>query len=51
MGRWAQRKKISALDRQASATIELEESSVPPAKLEREWEAQVKAQLASAPRK
>jgi hypothetical protein len=51
MGRWAQRKRISVLDHQASATIELEESGVLPAELEREWEAQVNSQLVSAPRK
>jgi hypothetical protein len=51
MGRWAQRKRTSALERKGNATIELEESGVPLAELEREWEAQVKSQLVSAPRK
>ena len=51
MGRWAQKKRTSAVDRRVSATIELEESGVPPAELEREWEAQIKSQLASVPRK
>jgi hypothetical protein len=50
MGHWVQRKWASALDRQTDASLRLQQSGVPLATLEREWKAQIEAQLASAPR-
>jgi len=40
----------SGIDRQIDADDKLEQSGVPLATLEREWNAQIEAQLASAPR-
>jgi hypothetical protein len=50
LGHWMQRKWTSALNRQMDANIRLDQSDVPLASLEREWKAQIEAQLASAPR-
>ena len=49
MGHWVQRKHASALHRQMDAKLRLQESGVPQSTLEREWKAQIEAQLASAP--
>ena len=50
LGHWMQRKMRSGIDRQIDADDKLEQSGVPLATLEREWNAQIEAQLASAPR-
>jgi hypothetical protein len=50
LGHWSQNKMSGALDRQMDAKVRLQESGVPLATLEREWKAQIEAQLASAPR-
>ena len=49
VGHWMQRKYSSALDRQMDARLRLQQSRVPLPTLEREWKAQIEAQLASAP--
>ena len=50
LGHWIQRKWASALNREMDAKLRLQRSRVPLATLEREWKAQIEAQLASAPR-
>ena len=50
LGRWAQRKRASAIARKHDATVKLLESGVPLEQLEREWKEQVDAQRCSAPR-
>lgn len=49
LGRWMQRKYSSAMDRRMDALLRLQQSKVPQPTLEREWKAQIEAQLASAP--
>jgi len=50
LGQWMKRKWTSALDRKTDAVLRLQQSRVPLATLEREWKAQIEAQLASSPR-
>jgi hypothetical protein len=50
LGHWMQRKWTSALKHQMDANLRLQQSGVPQATLEREWKAQIEAQLASSPR-
>jgi hypothetical protein len=49
LGHWMQRKYTSALNHQMDAKLRLQQSGVPLAALEREWKAQIEAQLASSP--
>ena len=48
LGQWMKRKWTSALNRKTDAVLRLQQSRVPLATLEREWKAQIEAQLASS---